>query len=788
MEKKSLLAVCAAMLALTACQEDIEKGSPATTGDEISFAAGHAEFEFNDPTRTVYGDRDGSQYPIYWENGDQIGIFCPEGSSPDNTSQHDYAVQVSDDHSSTGVLAKNSPGENGLQWGEGDVHNFYAIYPASASEGGLDATSVRCSLPQTQTPERIEYANGTYTAYPNMDYAYMYAHSQVSRLTQGDQPITLNFQPLVTVLEITVNGPTSTPTQGDYQVSNIEIRSDRDLIGDFKLTVDPDMGADDGLCEPIDNGTVDNVVSIPTYYNGEPVTLRQGEKLVVKAFLLPYAHPEIRTTTVTVRYQNGSKTKLLTTADIQSRKINVTSLPALPSVNEQETYYWMSSLDPRTYITQLSIPGSHNSYSIDENLQQGSNTLMEAYQNHSIADQFAAGARAFSFMVGFANDQADDAVDYSDHNIASDFSNWNNDYEMYVFDGNTQTGNTLGNVINTFSNLLSQAIAAYPVEGRDCNEFIVLNIDFRQQRSSGDNNEGKYTEVRRWIREVDRILNENKTTNGIELVTNGITPTTTIADVRGKIIVFVNYQAPTLPVNEGSTRGGLLGEEFAGYTYTPLATNPYIFLRNVYDANNTLLNSTFWAQNDRDIDKPYYLIPEGNSTGMQIWKQTLQRLETPGLSTTPSYAGRIDTKVQITKDFFNTAVANNQQDGTAGLDHWYFNDLGGFCVVNDNQSYSPELGASGNTVRAAHEVNSRIYDFLVDPTTGFGPMGVVLINFYGTAMMNDVSSQNLDLYGQWLPTAVLETNFRFQLKRADGGSTQDLPYDATFSNGGSVIR
>ena len=777
--KKSLLQWTMGLLILAGCQDDkLDGGYPAAVGSEISFAVNHATFDFNEKTKTVYGERNGDAYPIYWENGDEIGIFCPEGSSPDNTSQFDYKVLVDNETSSTGTLAKINPGENGLQWGDGDTHNFYAIYPASASEGGISDTTVKCHIPLRQDPLRIEYENGTYTAYPDMKYAYMYAHTQVSRERQGDQPINLVFKPLVTVLEITVNGPDATPVTGDYQVSQIAIRSNENITGDFKLTVVDDPNSErDGACTPIDDGTVSNLLTIPTTYNGAPVTLKPGEKLVVKAFMLPYANPKQSTTAVTVNIVGqGSKTKILETADIQPQKINITSLPALEGT---DFYYWMSAMDGRTYFSQLSIPGSHNSYSVNTNLTGGTNTVMEDYQTLTVAEQFQAGARAFSFMVGFQDQNTSNtAMEVNDGGVLeTSKTNWNNDYNLYVFGGRNTNG-TLTEALKAYVEMLDNAINNYKVTGpagRECQEFIVLNIDYKQQVGSGDNNENKYREVKRWMREVERILNnyQPQSENGIEIETN-VSSSTTINDLKGKIVVFVNYQCPNLPDHEGAVKKHDVlwneGEEYEGYTFTPSTNQKFIFLRKVYDANSTELTNTFWGKNDRDIDYAYYMTPEGTSEGIRVWRQTLQRLNNPDLGDEGNfsrYKGRIDTKINIAKNFFQQAIENNAAEGTQGLNNWYINNLGGFCVVNDDKSYNPEHGDSGNTVLAAHEVNSQIYNYLVNPDNNSGPVGIVLMNFFGVRRMNDASGPNLDLYGEWLPQAIMENNFRFALKRAE---------------------
>ena len=180
---------------------------------------------------------------------------------------------------------------------------------------------------------------------------------------------------------------------------------------------------------------------------------------------------------------------------------------------------------------------------------------MGPYQKLSIEEQFAAGARAFSFMVGFQNaDKANDAVGFGSVPERS-WTNWNDNYDMYTYDANSSR-TELTEALNSYVEMLDTKISAYNDKygslGRKCQEFIVLNINFKQLRTSGDNNEGKYLEVKRWIKEIDRILDNYtpSSKNDITLETN-LNANTTIEDLMGKIVVFVNYQCPVLPVEEG---------------------------------------------------------------------------------------------------------------------------------------------------------------------------------------------------------------------------------------------
>lgn len=776
--KKIIFFISIFMTVFTACKDDVNQGngSPATVGDEIQFSANHAEFDFNvKDARTIYGDRDGNSYPIYWVNNDEIGIYCPQAA---NSHEFHYKVVVDDETSSKGTLAKINPGENGLQWGTEDKHHFYAIYPASASTGGMSATEVKCNIPVRQNPERIAFdeSTGTYTAYPNMDYAYMYAHSSASRLTEGDESITLDFKPLVTVLEITINGPKAGTVDGDeYQVSQVSIRSNENIAGDFLLTTDENFTeGEDGKCTAVENGTVSNLITIPTYMNGAPVTLKTEQKLVVKAFMLPYAAPDKAQTAVTVNMVGqGSNTKILSTADIQAHKINITSLPALRGT---DFYYWMTAMDKRTYFSQLSIPGTHNSYSIDPDVL-GSNSVMTPYQKLSIEEQFAAGARAFSFMIGF-EDQATAQQAVGDYY-------WNSNYPLYIYDANTR-GEELTKALNAYVDMLDNAITNYKdkyanQQERECQEFIVLNINFKQLLGNGTVDgvpENKYKEVKRWIKEVNRILNNysHSSANNITLETN-LSANTTIQNLMRKIVVFVNYQCPDLPLGEGN----------ANYTYDPISdAKNYVFLRNAYDMDGNSISSSLYSSNDRDINYPYYMIPENSSaSGITVYKQHLERLNNPNLEVLSwTDNTRVDKKISIVEDFFKQAITNNT-GSDMGLSNWYINNLGGFCVVNDNTSYNPELGQSGNTVTAANVINKPIYEYLINEENNSGPIGVVLMNFFGCDYISNVGVQT-NVYGKWLPQTIIENNFRFELKRTGEATTTSS--DASYTSGGSVIK
>ena len=70
------------MVAMSSCQDEMVENpvTPAQTGDEITFGSSLTDIE--EQTRTIYGDKpvDGA-YPVTWEEGDQIAIYCHQSQS-----------------------------------------------------------------------------------------------------------------------------------------------------------------------------------------------------------------------------------------------------------------------------------------------------------------------------------------------------------------------------------------------------------------------------------------------------------------------------------------------------------------------------------------------------------------------------------------------------------------------------------------------------------------------------------------------------------------------------------
>ena len=193
MKKIVYYSLCAvALAALSSCQEDIveEAVIPAQTGDEITFGS-----ELDEQlTKTIYGplSADKTRYPVEWEDGDHISIYCPEAAQ---TKIVKYKITPNPSNPSTSsAVTKVNPDEAGLQWGDAPTHHFSAFYPGDRILGSVEG-KLRAEIPVRQEPVRWEKekntAGGTtYTGVANTDYAFMWAYGKHDKSNGGDVALT----------------------------------------------------------------------------------------------------------------------------------------------------------------------------------------------------------------------------------------------------------------------------------------------------------------------------------------------------------------------------------------------------------------------------------------------------------------------------------------------------------------------------------------------------------------------------------------------------------------------
>ncbi len=176
--RKSLLLIATAVLAMTACTQDVpenEGGAIAITG-EVNVSA-----SIDEDTRTSM-TTNGDNLSVSWVAGDGIGMFATDGSG----SIGDNVQYTAASNEPTSKFTKVT---EAIKWGEG-THNFYAYYPyADASS----VTAVPISVPAVQ--EQSEAGNLDHL----QPYAFLYAGKTGVNTSSS---VVLNFKNALSVLEL----------------------------------------------------------------------------------------------------------------------------------------------------------------------------------------------------------------------------------------------------------------------------------------------------------------------------------------------------------------------------------------------------------------------------------------------------------------------------------------------------------------------------------------------------------------------------------------------------------
>lgn len=736
--------------------------NPVKSGEEIMFGSklsGDADVIESKPgTRTVYGDRTTTGVPVYWEaNGtDEIAIFCDQASQPASHLVHYKITPDETDHATAATVAKVNTSEAGLQWGDLDTeHRFYAFYPASAVKGSAEEDQtgkITANIPVTQQVQEWRIvekgANGaidgkkTYFGLPNMDYAYMYAYNAVtpSDVKEG-QFIDLQFHNLVTVLDITVQGPSS----GTATITNINVDAIDGttpiLTGDFTCNIRNASTGEGAVatCEPVgDFNEERGRISIPCYdkKNGQFIQLGPDELLNVKAYIIPQDLENTvkqRTLRVTVSLLNGAPCrKTLQTADVTPHKINRVILPPLTIGG---TNYWMSSLDPDIYVSELSIPGSKFSVLTSDN---GADRV---YQNSDIDKQFEDGVRAFIFQT------AVDGTNSHPINLAN--NEFTYDINVVAEDQSHQVM-SLSNAVKKIASYLDQCQKA----GKE-NEFAFLMLTY----TTGDQYLGKghltwggmewdrpaLSAEQTWIQGLRDKVNEIAADPNNRIYTGEITPNTTIDDVKGKIILKANY-------NSEDMISGYTGSAPIMFTYWESATGP-----DGYQEKNGGMpmdwGTPMWYTNSTADLRWYYQEVTSVGDGQE--------------ATTQEKKDGIQNLFRKSVDLYHNDTSHKT---------WFMNDLGGY--YSDNV----DINGRGTGIQAlAIDMNQMGVDELQNREENAG-LGLIFMNF-----ADKQEGSGVDYKSDWLIQTIIDNNFKFALRKKGSSTTPSSKYNATYSNGGNAV-
>ena len=769
MKKLGYLLFASALVALGGCSDDTFEqpgGTPAKVGDEITFGS-----SLNDvAVRTVYSDTPvNGAYIVSWEKdgSDQIAIYCPEAS---NGALVKYSVMpdaADSTHSST--VTKVNADEAGLQWGNAPTHHFYGFYPASRVTGTEDG-KIKGTVPTTQNVRSWNVAANSlggqnYYGKTNTDNAYMWAYGAFNREEMGGQDVPLTFHPWMTVLEIKIPGPAT----GTKTVTNVNIRAiegtQTALAGEFICDMSPvEEAGQAGTMnesvapnyEPVTQGEVTNTISISGYMPGEGhfVTLTPNDTMIVRAYLLPIDELEAtnaRNIQISVATLNGAALNRTLgysghgENSVQPHKVNTVILPRLTDAG---TNYWMSSLDKNIYLSEISMPGSKFSY------LSAANGAGAPYQGASLEQQFIDGVRAFMAQV---------SVDATYHatRTGSLFGGYDYTYEYESATLNVQgapSGTTLANTIENLAQQLETAENALNDRNLESAVLMVtatgapesVNFTGNPSWSAGINTVGGGWKV--WIEAVTNELQKLSQDTQNRIYTGEITANTTLDDVKGKIVLKINY-------NEQSQEGDVAAD----------ATYPMLFSR--WDGIINNVNLRWGSPNTSSSRSP-----------LTWYYQEATHIGSGSQGTATQKWNNIQTVFQNSVEMYENNDAH---------DTWFMNDCGGkfYGQVTDagsqyNGTYvTTEAGDSRAITNFTNWISPQVTRYLQTRDAN-ASLGLVYFNFA------DKQPTSGAQYGvDYMIQTVIDNNFKFNLRKEGAASTNSLGGGgSSMGNGGNALQ
>lgn len=497
----SIFTLSLMIIGLASCVNDnVTGGKPLPKGTEFDFGT---TVDAN-LSRTYYDPADvanpnATYWKIFWNYQDpldQVYIYSPQAMA--GRQQAAYTVHgVKDQYSATAT--KNS--EIGIQLSDANTYDFYGMYPAqNVKANSGSGHSLSATMPIFQTASTTEIMNSenpvsNLEATADMNSALMIANKAgFMPSTQNNAKVDLQFEPFASMLNVTVNGVEQTNLQYKVLITSIIIEADAPIAGDFTYNYDT---------KAITFGeNASNFIEINTKFKdaaGHQIGVPMGpdSKLNVRAFMIP--NPKVTSLKVKVVTSAAQTlTKTLNMANFKNSQIHFAKLPKINASNLQFDYkIWLSQLDPNIYLSEISLPGSALtfSYKLSEDYQKT--------QTLNLTEQFENGIRVFQFHVTNDGQKVAVALPVTGTPMPKD-------------GGGTWTINDVIDALHA------------EMTGLHKDEFCVVAIsDWLQdgQKNLSD-----------MIQLYQRLKAEIDDAGKRGLVATNVTPNTTIADVKGKVI------------------------------------------------------------------------------------------------------------------------------------------------------------------------------------------------------------------------------------------------------------
>ena len=533
------LALCAGVV--SACVDENINSDKDVNGKAIKFGLSSQK------TKTVYDDKD--SYQINWVNGDQITIFCAEAESAKSALYNVNRATTAKD----GTI--ENAGSDVLQWGgDGLTHNFYAIYPGAAdgvtvSEDGIATFTINHNQRCTVTTTNGYDINANVVAKPDMKNALMVAHTATE---PTDGIVGLTFKPIMTTLEIVVTGPESNINSSNARVTGISLAATMTTnsgseAASFKYDIKKGaIVGNAGSGETTTKTETTFISLVDANGNATYVDLANGNTLTFTVFMPPMSKEQAArlkrqlkvrvhitgNAELTASVKTNTDTDPWTTQIAPSTKNKIT-LPAIPSTS-QVGNNWITPLDDNIYVSQLSIPGTHDAATGD-----GTTYSIGKTQELTLDQQFEIGIRVFDLRP---------AVKKND---------------LKLCHGIVETTFAWDQVMERFKYYLSE----HP------GEFIIALIRHEDEADNKNSSWGSIMQTK-----LESLKAEtNPKTN--ESYTADFKPDLTVGELRGKILFLCRDW--TKYNNDGPVVGG-----YTGWSHSPSGSEVSIYSRTVTGTMN----------------------------------------------------------------------------------------------------------------------------------------------------------------------------------------------------------
>lgn len=790
-----------AFLAMTGCTEE-EFTNNVPKGNGIFFGA-NASYNGEPKTRTQYGDYvtddNGKKISqaIEWESDDYVDIYSP--TSPTLQKVKYGITNISAEDNSHAYLKASG---DGLQWdGTSSTQDFYAIYPAIESMSNTAIKEIvsfengvlKGYIPVNQQHTITKDGETGWTAKPNMDYLYMAAVQKGYPIPSGDTQddgVSLHFVPLTTTLELTIKGPTEAPIAS----INIFANDGDNIAGYFScdLTKASTTTTDNSnlSCDYESSATVRNMITISGYYDDggtqKPLELADGESITFNVFLLP--HTDLDNISVRIAgYNTASKTMPLPNVTLQPHKKTCVTVSA-PKISSGEVNNWITGMTDNVLISQLSIPGTANSFS---NKYTGSDAQNYKAQTVDFEQQWNSGIRCFELRCpnSSTNSLGDVQLQCNRQNLGITFGEavdmiWKkvqNSGEFAMIMPAFESDAGRGTNVTDFAN--------------DLNQFFTDHKDYKYVTYGRDLTVG---DARGSLMFIARITSEED--GDMELPTPG---QGVFIDQWGSL--KDNWARRGYPVDNWAKKDNLgtkameyymiNGNKEAGFVPSGMPTKGtvnYIHNTKRQDGSTGTAYIQDWARVVKET-KNYslYDVYRREYTVIPIWTYYYDHTK---------YAYWQESLKEKQGDIWNTFELaiddNNNQQGST----FYINCLDGY-YVDDNvplskkpyiEGYSESYmanggedsysygngGVAGNIEGFATDINNWFYNEILKYGTSniYGPMNIVILD-----RVYEPGG------GSYLPSVIINNNYRFPLITSDDiqGQTNS---DASYVSGGNLIK